>query len=73
MDLTLNEIEVQKLNLTPGEILVVTIKSDSVTEESAEYLKILLKSKFPNNDVLVLTVPQNDDIRLSIITTDTGE
>jgi hypothetical protein len=65
-EITLNEIDVRKLNLQPGETLVVTIKSDEITDESLYALRRGLMGYFPNNKVLVLGVGSEGSIDLTV-------
>jgi hypothetical protein len=66
-EITLKEIEVVKLNLQPGETLVVKIKSDEIDESFMEFFKKSLKPHFPNNEVLIVGMYASDDIEFSTI------
>lgn len=61
-----NELDVQRLNLQPGELLVVTIKSDEVSQESMYELRKGLEKYFPNNKILVLGHAVSDNIALTV-------
>lgn len=65
--LQLNQVEVTKLNLQPGEVLVVTIKHDEVDSDSIRDLKEMFESVFPNNQTLILAVGKDDDIKLTSV------
>ena len=67
MEIKLNEIEVQKLNLQPGEVLIVKVKSDEITMASLEGLSEGIKSYFPNNKVAVLAIGENGAIDLTVV------
>lgn len=65
-EISLNEIDVRKLNLQPGEVLIVTIKSDELTEDSMYQLRRGLMGYFPNNKVLVMGVGSEGNIDLTV-------
>ena len=65
-EFSLNEIDVRKLNLQPGEVLVVTIKSDELTEDSMYQLRRGLMGYFPNNKVIVLGTGSEGSIDLTV-------
>ena len=67
MELKINEVDVQKLNLQPGEVLVVKVKSDQVSADDIQSLCEGLKEFFPNNKVVVLAVEEGGDINLTTI------
>lgn len=67
MELKLNEIEIRKLNPQTGEVLLFTIKSNSIGNEEIQALSDGLKAFFPNNKVAVLSVGTQDNIDLTII------
>ena len=72
MELSLNQIDVQKLNLQPGEVLIVTIKNNEVTQENILPLRENLSRLFPNNKVIFLLLSEDSDVNLTTIsTTDT--
>lgn len=66
MELKLNEAEVQKLNLQPGEVLVIKVKSDDLDGYDIARLSDGLKNFFPNNKVLVMGVSVDGAIDLTI-------
>lgn len=61
-----NEVDVQKLNLQPGEVLIVTVRSDEADEASVNGLSKGLKNIFPNNKVVVFSVGASDGIDLTV-------
>ena len=69
-EITLKEVEVVKLNLQPGETLVLKIKSDEVDSFLLDSFKKSLKPHFPNNEVLILGMNPYDDIEFSTIKTE---
>ena len=66
MEIKLNEVDVQKLNLQPGEVLVVKIRSDEISQYDVQRLSEGLKSFFTNNKVIILAVGANDSIDLTV-------
>jgi hypothetical protein len=67
MELKLNEVEVTKLNLQPGETLVVTLRSDEIGEYDMDSLGAAFRKAFPNNRVAVLNVGTNGDVKFQSI------
>lgn len=65
-EIKLNEVEVQKLNMQPGEVLVVKIRSDEITQHDIEQLSYGLKKIFTNNKIIVLSVNESGSIDLTI-------
>jgi len=65
-EITFKEVEVQKLNLQPGEVLVVSVKSNEINEEGLSHLGTGLRNIFPNNKVVVLAVEPEGSIDLTI-------
>lgn len=66
-DIKINEIEVTKLNLQPGDTLAVTIKSDDLDEHILNHLKAQFKIAFPDNRVLLFGLGSKDDIKFTAI------
>lgn len=62
MELTLKEIEINKLNLTPQDILIVKLKGSTFSEEFVESFGKHLKESFPNNKIELLLLPEDHDI-----------
>lgn len=67
MEVKLNEVEVTKLNLQPGEILMVTLKNDDVDAESMNALAEGLRKFFPANKVAVMNVGKDGDLRFQTL------
>jgi len=59
--------EVTKISLGPGDVLSVVIKNDDVSHASLGYLQRQLKDLFPNNNVIVLGVGTNDEVRFTVV------
>jgi hypothetical protein len=66
-EISLNEVDVQKLDMKPGQILVVTIKHDDVSYESLSQLQGQFAQLIPNNKVLVFCVGTDGDLKLAVI------
>lgn len=66
-------VEVQKVNLGPGDILMVTIKNDDVSQASAKQLQEALEGLFPKNKIFVLCMGTNDDVKFSVATKEEAE
>lgn len=66
MEIKLNEVDVQKLNLQSGEVLVVKVKSDQMHADAMQSLSKGLRGVFPNNKVVVLSVENDGSIDLTV-------
>lgn len=66
MEITLKDIEVQKLNLKPDDVLVVKLIGDAFMEEDTVELRNVLKQLI-SNKVLVLSIPSDNSIDLTIV------
>lgn len=70
---SLLEIEVNKISLKPGDVLLAKVKGPDFKDDAVcEALGQSLRSVFPYNRVGVLYVEDND-IDLTVITTEEGE
>ena len=67
IQITLKEVEVQKLDLQPGQSLMVTVKHEDVDQTSLEQLKNLLSSSFPNNQVMVFGMGSAGEITFAVV------
>lgn len=65
-EIKINEVEVQKLNLQPGEVLVVKVRSDEIDQSDIQQLSVGLKDIFKNNKVVVLAVGSEGSIDLTV-------
>ena len=63
----LDILEIHKLNLVPGDILMVTVKRDDLDESDIDMLKTMLKSKFANNDVVIFGMSPGDDVNFNVV------
>jgi hypothetical protein len=61
------EAQVAKLNLQPGEILVVTIKSHDVDTSVLESFKKTIQKFFDKNQVLIFACAPEEEINFSTI------
>lgn len=66
MDIKINEVDVQRLDLQPDEVLIVKVRSDEITGDSLNSLSNGFKSLFPNNKVAVLGVGEEGNIDLTV-------
>lgn len=67
MEIKINEVEVTKLNMQPGEILVIKIKNDHMDQSDLQLFKDGFKKLLPNNQVVVLGIDTSGDIQLTTI------
>jgi hypothetical protein len=68
-EIRLNMVDVTKISLDLGDVLMVSIKSDSVGPDDLRMLSKGFQRFFPDNQVLVMAVEKNGDIRYSVATT----
>ena len=66
-------VEVTRLNLKPGDVLMVKITSDIVSADSLAALRQQLTTIFPNNKVMLFAMSASDDIELSVVEQTEGE
>lgn len=66
-EIRLNEVDVQKINPQPGEIIIVTIKSDDVDVSSMQALRQSMRAVFPNNQVMLMSVGSEGDIKFVVV------
>jgi hypothetical protein len=66
----INEIEVTKINLQPGQILMASVYSDDISQADLSTLRIKLQTLFPDNKVILFGLPVDGKIEMSVI--DTG-
>jgi hypothetical protein len=62
-----NIAEISKISLNPGDVLVVKLMGDEYADFDLHSLKAALDSVFPNNKVLVTTIPSEHDMKIEII------
>lgn len=67
MELKLNEVEVTKLNLQPGETLVVTVKSEDMSMYDMDDMAKGFRKLFPNNKVAVLNVGTTNEVVMTVV------
>lgn len=67
MEVSIKEIEIQKLSLQPGEVLIVTTKIEDMDEHSMNALAEGLRTHFPNNKVALLALGTDDSIRFTVV------
>lgn len=65
-EIRLNEVDVQKINPQPGEVIIVTIKSDDVDASSMQALRNSMRAVFPNNQVMIMSVGSEGDIKFVV-------
>jgi hypothetical protein len=66
-EIKLNEVEVQKLNLQPDEVLLVKFTSDNSNTIDLQHIQTGLQNYFYNNRVLVLGLHPKDSLDLTVV------
>jgi hypothetical protein len=67
MEITIKEVEVQKLNLQKGEVLFVKYKGEQIEVRQLMDFRKELRKVFPNNKVVVLGLPEGEDLEFSTV------
>lgn len=62
MMLQFDVVELQKINLVPGEVLAVKLIGDDFDADTMQSLKEHLEMVFTKNKIMVFTMPKNSDI-----------
>ena len=69
-ELKFNVVELQKINLKFGDVLSVKLVGDDFDEYTTQSLQEHLKSIFPENKIMVFTMPTGSDIVFEAVTKD---
>ena len=69
----IKEIEATKLSMVPGEVLVITIKSNGIKPQDIHGIRDGFKKRFVNNDCLVFAVAPEDTIDFAVVSADKGK
>lgn len=68
MELTIKEVEIAKLNLTPGDTLVVKVRGDDFDHaETLESLRTSLRQAFPLNRIMVFSMGKDHDLEMTVM------
>lgn len=67
MEIIINQIEATKLNLNPSDTLIVKVKGNEFeNSENTASLQLALKSLFAFNEVMVIYLPKDHEIDLTV-------
>lgn len=69
LKLTFTNVDVTRVNLQPGDVLMVTVKSDA-DSESLSYLNERLQYFFPDNKIVVFGIQKGDSVDFTIASQD---
>lgn len=73
-EVTIKEVEVTKLNLRPGEVLFVKLHGDDFDHQpTIESLHEVLRKTFPNNKVMVMSMPTSNDVEMIVVKGESDE
>ena len=67
LEIKLNEVEVAKLDLQPGQALMVTVKHGDVDQTSLGHLQRAFGRAFPNNQVMVFGMGLEGDMKFAVV------
>jgi len=65
-EIALVEVVATKINLAPGDTLMVTLKHDDVEFEELQYLKKGFEREFPNNKIFLFNVGIDGDLKFTV-------
>lgn len=65
-DLNIKLVEATKLNLVPGDVLMVTVKNNDIDLSSLDDLQKYLRGLFPNNQVFAMSVGEDGDVKFAV-------
>jgi hypothetical protein len=65
-EIKITELEVQKLNLQPGDVLMVTIRHDDVREDDLGGLRNMLRRFFPNNQAMLFAMGSEGYVKFTV-------
>ena len=63
---TINQVDVQKLNLAENDVLMITIKYSEITQEALEGLRDSFKNFFPNNKVALFAMGDEGFVKFTV-------
>lgn len=66
MEITFNQVDVEKLNLGPDDVLVVTVKTKEANA-GLNYFADSLRETFDKNKVVVIGLIGNDEVAFTIV------
>lgn len=65
-EINIREVEATKLNLQEGDILMVTVNHEDVSNESLAQLKNKLDTLFPNNQIMVFGMGSEGYVKFTV-------
>lgn len=65
-EIKINQIEVQKINLQPGDVLMVTVQHEDVNEEALYALKNTLTGIFPDNKIMLFSMSSEGYVKFTV-------
>lgn len=63
----ITEMEIQKVNLLPGDTLMVTIKNDDIHQFALDSLRKQFLSIFPNNRTFIFGMGNDGDVKFAVV------
>lgn len=68
--LKIDLIQAHAITLKESDVLMVTVKSDVISEDSIDLLSERLRELFPNNRVMVFGMRISDDVKFTVASKD---
>ena len=69
MEIKAVEIEISKVKLEPGQVLVVKVFADDTSQYDLALLKEQLKVYFPKNKIMLFSLPVGSKIEMDVLDT----
>jgi len=69
-EIKLKELEVQKINLQPGDVLMVTVKHEDIDYSSMQNLRKQLNLAFPDNKVMLFGMGNSGEVKLAVMSSE---
>lgn len=67
IEVIIKEAEILKVNPQPGEVLFFKFRGDEFATDDVDALGRQLRVFFPNNKVIVMTLPDGHDVELTTV------
>jgi hypothetical protein len=69
IEITFKDVELTRLTLQPGQILMVKIYMDDLSQSAVAMLKTQLQSCFPDNRIMLFALPEGGRMEMDVLDT----
>lgn len=63
----LTQIDVQKVTLNPGDVLMVTVKNDELSPQALHALREKFRHVFPVNEIFIFGMGSDGDVKFAVV------